>query len=345
MKRIIHEQKGQATASGVVGAILLVVLVVVAVGFIGWITSFRGTSPGDVCVVVEGGPFDGRDIKEIRPGGEGPKAIGALNHQRCFPANQRNYIVSSDPSTGDARTVDFVEVQTKDAQTVRVNGQALFTLNTDPQTVRTFYRKFGTRTFEGNHPYDGGAGWDSFLKIQFRPVLDNALREAIGTFDCTELNNSCQYVTQANQAVQGQVKSVDTGQNLQAAQQQIETLLRRDLNATLGGEFFTNVRWIFSGSGQGGAIAFTPRIQNEIQNAQAKQTQVAAAKLDAQRRVQQARGDTQVAAQQAAQIRLKARAYRDNPQQADIDKLKALCGTGGCQQLQVIGGGTTKLLR
>jgi hypothetical protein len=336
--------------AAVIGVIVLIVLFITAIGFLG---SFHGTDPGSVCAIKEGGPFDGRSIKNVRQGGEGVSNIGIWNHQLCFPANQRNYIVSSDPTAGDTKTVDFVEVQTKDAQTVRVNGQALFTLNTNPAVIKEFYRRFGTRTFDGHRPYDGGAGWDAFLKIQFRPILDNALRESIGGFNCTELNNSCQYVTQAQQAVRGKVKQVDTGQNLNQAQTQIETALKRDLDSTLGTirsggrnlSFFEGLHWRFSGSGNGGAIAFTPKIQNEIQTAQAKQTQVAQARLDAQGRVQRAKGDTQVAQQQAEQIRLKARAYRDNPQQAEIDKLKALCGSNGCSNLQVLGGSATKLLR
>jgi hypothetical protein len=33
------------------------------------------------------------------------------------------------------------------------------------------------------HPFDGADGWRAFLAVQFRPVLDNALREAIGHHD------------------------------------------------------------------------------------------------------------------------------------------------------------------
>lgn len=337
-----------ATIALGVGALVAVICLFAFMG------SWKGTDPGQVCVVKQGGPFDGRGIKEVRQGGEGPQTIGIWNHQYCFPSNQRNYIVSSDPNApGDSKVVDFVEVQTKDAQTVRVNGQALFTLNTKPDVVKDFYRKFGTRTFEGHHPYEGGEGWDSFLKIQFRPILDNALREAIGSFDCTQLNNSCQYVVQAQEAAKGNVQKVDTGFNLTQAQTQIESTIAKDLNDTLGGEFFCTkqtpfcpqgIKWRFSGSGQGGAIAFKPGIESQIEAAQSKQTQVAVAKLDANRRTEAAKGDTAVADQQALQIKSKAKAYSDNPQQAEIDKLKALCGDAGCQNLQVLGGNATKLL-
>jgi regulator of protease activity HflC (stomatin/prohibitin superfamily) len=354
MIKSMKDQRGISSVTMGFGLFGVCVIGLIAfIVFLGWVSAFKGTDPGDVCVVKQGGPFDGRSISQVRPGGEGPSNIGMYNKQLCFPANQRNYIVSSDPNNvGDAKTVDFVEVQTKDAQTVRVNGQALFTLNTDSAVIKEFYKRFGTRTFDGHHPYDGGSGWDAFLRIQFRPILDNALREAVGSFNCTELNNSCQYVTQAQEAVKGNVQQVNTGQNLDAAQTNIEAALVRDLNSTLGTvrahgqnlSFFTGIHWRFSGSGQGGAIAFKPGIQQQIENAQAKQTQVATARLDAQKRVAAAKGDTQVASQQAQQIRLKAKAYTNNPQQAEIDKLKALCGPDGCSNLQVLGGNATKLL-
>lgn len=328
-------------AGGVFGFIVAIVLVVM---FFAWVAAFHGTDPGDVCIVKQGGPFDGRSFKEVRQGGEGLSNIGIWNHQWCYPATQRNYIVSSNPNQGDAKTVDFVEVPTKDAQTVRVNGQALFQMNTDPVVVRDFFKKYGIRTFNGKHLYDGNSGWENFLAIQFRPVLDNALREAIGDFNCTELNNTCQYVTNAGEAVRGNVQQVNTGQNLAAVQDKIQTTLQQDLDSTLGGHYFTNVRWRFSGAG-GGAIALTDQIQREVEAAQAKQTQVATARLDAQRRVQKAVGDTQVAQQQARQIQLKAQAYSRNPQQAEIDKLKALCGENGCSNLQVLGSSATKILK
>jgi len=73
--------------------------------------------------------------------------------------------------------MDLRGVTDTDAVQVRIEGQALFRFNTDPKVVRAFYTKFGVRTFDGLHPFDGADGWRAFLAVQFRPVLDNALRE------------------------------------------------------------------------------------------------------------------------------------------------------------------------
>lgn len=315
-----------------------VVSLIVVVGIVTSLSNFKGTDPGVVCVVQEGGPFDGRAVKEVRQGGEGPKFIGWSNVQRCFPSTQRNYTLSSNAAESDSKSVDDVTVPTLDAVNVHIQGQALFTLNTDPKVIEAFYKAYGVRAYNGLVPYEGDDGWESYLAVQFRPILENALRESVGSFRCTELNNTCQYVQNADQAVRGKTEEVDANQNLDKAQRSIEQRLQSGLNSTLGGNYFTNIRFRLKG------VTFDRGVAQQVAAAQAKRTEVATASLEAQRKVQEAKGNTNVAREQAEQIRVKARAYRSSPQQADIEKLKALCGSTGCKNLQVIGGSATKLL-
>ena len=312
---------------GIVGAIVILVLA------LNVLTAFHATGPGQVCVVQEGGPLDGRGVAQVRQPGEGVTNIGIFNKQRCFPATERNYIISSRANEGDSKVVDFVEVPTSDAVAVRIEGQALFRLTTDPAAIADFYRRYGVRTFDGVHPYDGDNGWESFLAVQFRPVLDNALREAIGQYRCEQLNNTCQYVQNADQAVTGNVKAIDTGQTLAQAQDAIARTLEQDLTDTLGGRYFEGIKFRLRG------ITFAPEVQEQITRAQATRTAVATARLDAQKRVEQAIGDRRVAEQRARAIRATRQAYADNPAQARIDALKALP-----PGLQSLGGNTSLLL-
>ena len=188
----------------------------------GFIGAFEGTDPGKACVIQEGGPMDGRGVKRVRQGGEGVSNIGIWNKQRCFPATERNYIVSADAAESDNGNVDFVEVPTIDAVNVRLEGQALFRLNTDPKVMEEFYKKFGVRSYDGVTIGDNeDEWWEKFLAVQFRPILDNALRSSIGSFRCVELNNTCQYVQNAEKAVKGETDEVDNSQNLQKAQEEI----------------------------------------------------------------------------------------------------------------------------
>src|SRR3954452_24336513 len=141
------------------GGLALLALVILIVG----VGSLKSVPPSSICVVQEGGPFDGRGVKEVRQPSSGVKFIGPFNSQRCFPATERNYIISAEPGGGDRGIVDFFETPTQDAVQVRIEGQALFRLSTDSETVKRFYTRYGVRTFNGRHPYDGDNGWDQFL--------------------------------------------------------------------------------------------------------------------------------------------------------------------------------------
>lgn len=325
--RLIRPNTIAGLALSGVAALIGVVLM------LNWITAFKAVGPGQVCVVQEGGPFDGRDVAEVRQAASGIKNVGIFNKQHCFPSTERNYIISARAQEADAKTVDFVEVPTADAVVVRIEGQALFRLNTDSQAVSDLYRKFGVRTFDGLHPYDGDAGWINFLAIQFRPILDNALREAIGQYRCVQLNNTCQYVQNAEEAVQGKVEEINTGQTLAEAQETIAKTLEADLENTLGGKYFEGVKFRLRG------VSFDPEVQQKITAAQAARTELATAKLEAQRRVEQAVGDRRVAEQKSLAIRATQNAYRGNPAQARIDAIKSLPSG-----LQAIGGNISNIV-
>ncbi len=303
-----------------------IVLVAVAIGMIG---SFKAVAPGDVCVVQEGGPFDGRDIAAVRQPSGGVKFIGLFNSQHCFPATQRNYVISrAAVRRENYGTSAYFEAATSDAVQVRIEGQALFEFNADPAAVKLFYAKFGVREFGGRRPYDGSEGWTSFLAVQFKPVLDNALREAIGEYRCVDLNNTCAYVQDAGVAATGSVGAIrDITQNLSKVQNRIGATLERDLESTLGGPFFKNVRFRVV------QVKFDPKVQASITAATAARANVVTARLEARARVESAKGDRRVAAQQAQAIRSKRRAYRENPAQARIDAIRALP-----QGLQALGG-------
>lgn len=311
----------------------------VAVGFAALIVlivsagSFKSVPPGEICVVQEGGPLDGRGVKEVRQPSSGVAFIGAFNSQRCFPATERNYVLSADPNQSDREAVDFFETPSKDAVQVRIEGQALFRLSTKEDVVETFYRRFGVRTFNGMHPYDGNDGWTAFLNVQFRPILENALREAIGQYRCVELNNTCAYVQDPNAAAQGEVETADNVQNLAEVQTKIAETFQADLNDTLGGPFFEGIRFRLV------QVRFDPELQQSIVRATAARADVATKRLEAQQKVETAIGDRRVAEQKARAIRATRNAYRDNPSQARIDGIRALP-----RDLQALGGNLSSIV-
>lgn len=310
--------------AAIVGIISIIVLFVM---FIGFVTSFKGTDSGQVCVIRQGGLFDGSAITGVRQPGEGPKSIGMWNHQECLPTTERdsNDVIEGDPA-----------FPTKDSVQVLADGQALFSLTTDPDKIKSFYKKYGRRKWSGEDIITD-AGWLNFLKQRFAPVVLDAQREIIGQYNCADLNNLCQYVQNPEVAVQagGKVKALDTTQNLSAAQKALADKIKQKLHAAFGDDYFENVRY------QNLRIRFEAAVQGKITEAQSLRTQAANAKLDAQRKVAETQGAADAKVAEAEGSRRAAfqqeKAYRANPTQRSIDKIKAFCGQDGCDP-KVVGG-------
>lgn len=317
-----------ATVATAVAVALVVAAVVV-------LAAFKAVAPSDVCVVQEGGPLDGRGVADVRQPSGGVSFIGLFNSQRCFPATQRNYVISprrAHSEQGD--TLSFFETPSSDAVQVRIEGQALFRFNTDPEVVKSFYTNYGVRTFDGLHPYDGAEGWSAFLAVQFRPVLDNALREAIGKYRCVQLNNTCAYVQEAAAAETGKVDvDQDNSQNLSKVQDEIGSTLEADLASTLGGRYFQGVQFRLV------QVRFDEKVQQSITAATAARADVATKRLESQQRVETAKGDRRAAEQKARAIRATRLAYRENPAQARIDAIGALP-----DGLQALGGNLSSIV-
>ena len=335
----------------------------IAIVLLSSLTSFKSVDQGHVCVIVDGGPLDDRKVSDVRQPGSGVSTIGMFNHQRCFPSNERQYTLSANPDEADSKIVDIVKVPTKDAVEVYIEGQFRFTLTTDADDLRDFYRRYGSRTFGGVHPYDGDEGWDNFLAQAFRQPTLTATREAVGKYRCVELRNTCQYVTNAQAAVSGRVREVETGQNLEKVAEEIGRTTAFRLNTFLSGSckrpdgpdpgsapdfgpcrvYFENVRFTL------GQPHFEDSVETSVTAAQTAGADAATARLQAQKKVEEARGRRRVAEQDAAAIRRTGSAYRQNPVKGRIDLAEALCGTEedgrskGCP-VQSLGGDASLLL-
>jgi len=307
------------------GAVALAGLVAV-VGLGAYVLSIKGTDAGTVCVVREGGPFDGRDVKEVRQPGEGPKPIGAFNKQDCLPITERD---STDVIEGEQT------FPTRDSVQVIVDGQALYQLTSDPDKAERFYRGYGRRRW-GGEEISSEQGWLNFQRQRLAPVILDAQREVIGEYACNALNNLCQYVQNPEAAVRGgSSEGADTTQNLTEAQRKLAQKINEKLAAAFRDQYFENVRY------QNLRIRFEPEVQRRITEAQSLRTQAANAKLEAEREKAKARGEAdrkvEVAEGNRRSAFQQARAYRLNPNQAQIDRIKAFCGEDGCDP-QVIGG-------
>jgi hypothetical protein len=160
----------------------------------------------------------------------------------------------------------------------------------------------------------------------------------IGEYACNALNNLCQYVQNPEAAVErtGQ-QDGDTTQNLTEAQRKLADKIREKLRAAFRDEYFENVRY------QNLRVRFEPEVQSRITEAQSLRTQAANAKLEADRERAKARGEAdrkvEVAEGERRAAFQQARAYRLNPNQAQIDRIRAFCGQDGCDPQVINGGG------
>jgi hypothetical protein len=275
----LRRSPGRVTA--VVGIVL--VLLVAFISFLVWEgESFGSTDGGHVAIVRNGGPFDNTKIRQVLPASSGRTNIGMYSALHDYPTSQRFYTISSSGSKADAN--ESITVPTADGVNVGIEGSAYFTLNTDPSrgysVLKDFDNKYGTRKFrctdsESRNIYDGDDGFSCFLDQVVAPVINNDLRVEIGDVKCSDLVASCSLVQNTTTAVQVDPTKVGKGNvNLAKIETNISQSLASDLNTTLGGPFFANVRFNLA------KIDLDPAVQKAISDAQAKFAQVSAAQAD-----------------------------------------------------------------
>jgi hypothetical protein len=285
-----HRSPGRATAVVAVGLVLLIALI----SFLTWQgESFGSTDGGHVAIVRNGGPFDNTKIRQVLPPSSGRTNIGMFSTLHDYPTSQRFYTISSSGSKADAN--ESITVPTADGVNVGIEGSAYFTLNTDPsdgyKILRDFDNKYGTRQFRCTNTstslniYDGDDGFSCFLDQVVAPVINNDLRVSIGDVKCAQLVASCSLVQNTSAAIDP--STIGKGNvNLAKIEQDISSSLATDLNTTLGGQFFSNVRFNLA------KIDLDPAVQKAISDAQAKFAQVSAAQADLKQAQIQAQTNT-----------------------------------------------------
>jgi regulator of protease activity HflC (stomatin/prohibitin superfamily) len=293
-----------AAAAALVGIVGLIVLI----GFFHGLTKTNG---GEVAVIRNGGPFDNHRTRQVIDPASGLTWIGWWSQVHKYPAQQRFYTITANAGRGDRPGVDVVHTPTSDGVDVGIEGTLYFQLTLDHRALRTFDDKFGTRKFRGldgviRSAYDGDDGWSAFLDQIVRPVIDNDLREQINGFRCSELVSSCALVQNAGGRVSS-LRARSNNGNIAKVQSAINSSLASDLSQTLGGQFFTNIRFNLV------RITLPAKVQAAVDDAQAAFAQV----TQAQARVESARADAQANA-------IRERGYRDCPACAQIDELKAI---------------------
>jgi regulator of protease activity HflC (stomatin/prohibitin superfamily) len=320
---------GFAVASIGVG-LLVVILALVA------LSSLARTGPNEVGVVYNGGPLDKKTQRQLIAPSSGLTWTGWLSQDpRLYPSegSPRRYIITSAPGGGDRVGVDDIRVPTEDGVDVgleaKISFTTAFTGEGGDALMKEFDARFGNRTYPipggGTrlHPWEGDEGFGAFLDTEFRPVLDNALRETIGRFQCKDLVSSCALLDQtANGLNSG--SGDKTNANLVQVQGAIAKALNEDLSGNLGGQYFKNVQVIVS------AVRLPETVQKAVDDAQAQFAEVNKTRADLQRaRIRKQVNDTL------------GRSYENCPACAEIDALKAI--PANVTAISLGGGGSIAL--
>ena len=325
------QNRGVAFGVAAIGVGLLVIIVALVA-----LSSLARTGPNEVGVVYNGGPLDKKTQRQLIPPASGLTWTGWLSQDpRLYPSegSPRRYIITATPGRGDRVGVDDLRVPTADGIDVGLEAKISFTTGFTGQSndnlVKQFDARFGNRTYPvpgagGRlHPWEGDEGFGAFLDTEFRPVLDNALRETIGRFRCAQLVSSCALLS--NRGGQLDEKSGDvTNANLVEVQKAIGGALNTDLAGNLGGEYFKNVQVVVS------AVRLPDRVQTAVNEAQAQFAEVNKANADLQKaRIRKKVNDTL------------GRSYDNCPACAQIDALKSI--PANVNAISLGGGGSLAL--
>lgn len=273
---------------------------------------------GEIGVVRNGGPFDNHNIRQIVPNGSGNTWVGWMSETHYYPVDtqQRFFRMASCLNDGQLKPckgADALAVTVPSSDGVDTAIEGTLYLNTTfndskggEGTVKAFDTQFATRTFDGEHAYDGPSGWSKFLSAIVEPIVINNLRETISGVTCADLVSSCALVQNRGNAAEV-IKNKNNQSNITRIQDAVQVGLVRDLNSTLKHTYFKNIQFKLA------RVVLPGRVQAAIDQAQSAFAQVS----QAQAKVQSAKLESQANAEKQA-------GYEKCPTCARIDAIKAL---------------------
>jgi hypothetical protein len=296
-----------------------------------------GCGAGQACVVRNGGPLDNRNIRKTMQPGSSVQLVGFFSQIRHYRAtdNQSQYRISPDPQEADKKGVDYVQVPTKDGVQVTLKATTFFTTaftgKSNDLLLREFDERFGNRTYNGLHVWEGTEGYAAWQDAVFRPLLNNAIRKTILTFDCEDLISSCALVRAGKSAgdILKLTENRDNSQNFDRVGAEIDKRLSENIQSALrsgktGDTFLKNINFQLED------VELTVGLQRSVNAAQEANVDIA-----------KARAEAETAKQTAAANRLLASSLKQSPElkQVRIAELysKACIQAKNCTLVQ--GGG------
>lgn len=318
-------EKSTTSTKGLAAVGVLVIAAVLGLTF-GLLGAFTATDGGTISVIRNGGLLDDRAVRtvdgrpQVVPPGSSLTYTGLFSTEHPYPAGQRNFVIAARPPAqgDDGAQVDsreVINVPSKDGVSIGVEGTFYFELTRDPVVLAQFDDKFGTRTYPGpdgeaHAAWDGDAGWSGFLNFTLGNLIQNDLRRELVQVTCADLVASCSLASNATAPVAVPNPTDPTAvptDRIQQVQDAVNTQFARDVEATLGGPYFTNIKFVMS------KAVLDDKVQSAINDAQA--AFAAVTKAQAGKQAAQIEAETNAVRQQG---------YNTCPTCADIERLRAL---------------------
>lgn len=295
--------------------LLLVGLIFGGSALLGAVTGFSSADGGHVIVVRNGGLFDDTSINRVIYPNSGLTYTGMWSTNHEYPTSQRNFTVSA---AQGADSNEVIVVPTRDGVSVGITGTFYFQLNTDDAALRTLDNNFGTRTFNGHSAWDGDEGWREFLNVTLGNLVQNTLRQEIGSVKCAELQPACALAFNA----QAQVADGKANQTLAQIQAKVTDTFKADIKSNFGFDIFTNVSFNLS------SVSLPDEVQGKINAAQGAIAQAnqdsQTAQINANKDLQASKIHQQQATVDQETSKIRQQGYAACPICAQIDLTKAL---------------------
>lgn len=280
------------------------------------------TGPTEVAVVYNGGPFDSKDQRKVVGPSSSWQVPGLFSSWHKYPScdEQRFYTVTSDEGRADSPTATEVNVPTKDGVQVGLEATTFFhTAFCGDDATRDLLEQFdlayGNREFDGKHVWDGNDGWSAFLDAQFRPVLENTIREEIGNVDCADLVSSCALVQSGGSGEIDFSEVAEAGEgnqsNFAEIQEAVQAKLGERIDATLGGPYLDGIEFRLA------RVHLPENVQGAIDTAQSSFAEVAQSRAELEKSEFEAKRADRFIEQYGragAALIETAKALSDNPQ-------------------------------
>lgn len=290
-----------------VAQMLLLVGACVAIIGLATLAISCGTVPqSEVGFAVGGGPFD-PDRKKVKGDllDPGRHITGTWDSIWTYPSN---------------RTLRFhdvdVDVTTIDGKKVKLTTQVGFRFvgERDPALAKEFAEGLGARKYGGKRPGDGGGeGWSNFLVQLVEPEIIATSKEAFGRVYCADFEPSC--------------RAIDPRADVPAADpekvyDEVSGSLQERIDRKLGASFLRDVRLRVK------RITLPAEVQTNIDKVTAEQARTKAAEQS-----------VLTATAEAAAIRTKARALRENRDLIALEVAKECNGGERCTVIVDASGG------